>query len=86
MTESRLFIGGVADGTRMMIEINHSDLVRVPQFNSDGTTTEIYYRRETLTCEDRVFHLMIEQGMLIQDALQMLIYGYSSNKSSTFGA
>lgn len=77
MESEILFLGGCADGQRRVVD--GRDVVVMPQFNKDGTITNIYYRRERIVCEGVPFAVMVERSRSRVWAMQTLLEGYKSN-------
>jgi len=74
MESEILFLGGCADGQRRLTD--GLAVIRMPQYNNDGTITEVYYRREIIQCEDATFAVMVEKSRSMVWAMQTLLEGY----------
>ena len=81
MESEILFIGGCADGQRRLTDgTDGLAVIRMPQYNKDGTITEVFYRREIIQCEDVTFAVMVEECRSMVWAMQTLLEEYKSNR------
>jgi hypothetical protein len=79
-----LCIGGPRDGLRIVLNDycvfrGYVQLLPRPRFafdDSDLTYTTAWYRLEKITCTDRVFNILVHDGMTCEEAFMRLFDRY----------